>query len=299
MENILKLKEEKKALRTISNKIGFAYCLTIISYVLITLLISNNKATYSLLLLIQSLCFFLIFFLLIKLCPAESKYITLFKKPKKHFVPYIIIGFPICFFAEFITSTVSEFLKKNNIYSTQPSMLNQSNLLFFIVISAPIVEEFVFRGVILGLLKRYGDRFAIFISAILFGLIHANIEQFIYAFLIGLYFGFVLVKTKSLWTTILLHSLFNSSSALNVFFKDNSFVIAFNIFQVIITLLAIYLFFHYRKIDSNFFSFSSLSNNKTSLNLSKRLISFIFTPGMILMLIYIIYSFISLGRIES
>lgn len=302
MDNNRKIKE-KKALRSISNKIGFAYCLTIISYVLITLLISVDKTKDSLLLLIQFICFFLIFFLLIKLCPTDSKYITLFKKPKKHFFPYIIIGFPLCLLAGFITNIVSEFLKNNHVYSLQPDNLSQPNLLFFTVIVAPIVEEFVCRGVILGLLRKYGDKFAIFISAILFGLIHANIEQFIYAFLIGLYFGFVLIKTKSLWTTILLHSFLNAFSTFSSLFKDlfqnNLFVILFNAFQLIIILLAIYLFFRYRKIDSSYFSLTSLSYNKTSLKLSERLITFIFTPGMLLMLAYIVFSFISLGRVES
>jgi membrane protease YdiL (CAAX protease family) len=74
-----------------------------------------------------------------------------------------------------------------------------------IAIAPPLFEEFVFRGVILHSLRKFGDGFAIFVTAILFGAMHQTIPQAINAFIIGLALGFFVVKTGSLWTGILLH----------------------------------------------------------------------------------------------
>ncbi|MDD2955030.1 MAG: CPBP family glutamic-type intramembrane protease [Oscillospiraceae bacterium] len=74
------------------------------------------------------------------------------------------------------------------------------------------VEEFAFRGVILQSLRRFGDAFAVGVSALLFGLMHMNLVQAPYAILLGLLFGYLTVRTGSLWTAILLHFLNNSIS---------------------------------------------------------------------------------------
>lgn len=78
-------------------------------------------------------------------------------------------------------------------------------LLVQLVLIAPLVEEFVFRGVILGSLRRFGDGFAIVVSALLFGLIHRNMVQLPNAFLMGLVLAYAVVRTGSLWTGILMH----------------------------------------------------------------------------------------------
>ncbi len=74
------------------------------------------------------------------------------------------------------------------------------------VIAAPVFEELIFRGVILdGLLKRYTPAKSIFISSLLFGIVHLNPWQFIAAFGIGLFMGWVYYKTNNLSLCILVH----------------------------------------------------------------------------------------------
>ena len=68
-----------------------------------------------------------------------------------------------------------------------------------------LVEELVFRGIVLGMLRRYGDRFAIVVSALLFAVFHANFLQMSLAFLIGLALGYIVVKSGNLWPAIVLH----------------------------------------------------------------------------------------------
>lgn len=76
-----------------------------------------------------------------------------------------------------------------------------------------IVEEISVRGVILQPLRRYGDRFAIVASAVIFSLLHGNMVQIPYTLFAGMYFGYVAVATGSLWPTIVLHFFNNLFSA--------------------------------------------------------------------------------------
>ncbi|MBQ7380753.1 MAG: CPBP family intramembrane metalloprotease [Clostridia bacterium] len=66
-------------------------------------------------------------------------------------------------------------------------------------------EELLFRGVILSNLKPYGKGMAVVLSALLFGLMHMNASQLLYATAAGLVLGAVYVATDSLWLCILIH----------------------------------------------------------------------------------------------
>lgn len=82
-------------------------------------------------------------------------------------------------------------------------------------IFAPIGEEFVCRGVLLAHLRRYGDWWAILMTAMLFGLMHMNFYQSPYAFLMGIVLAFVTVKTESLRCAVLIHMINNTISTVN------------------------------------------------------------------------------------
>lgn len=77
------------------------------------------------------------------------------------------------------------------------------------VICAPIIEEFIFRKVLIDRLGRFGEKFAIVLSALMFAFFHGNIYQFCYAFTIGLVFAYVYVKYGNVLYTIILHSAIN------------------------------------------------------------------------------------------
>ncbi len=92
-------------------------------------------------------------------------------------------------------------------------MLGENTWLIFatVAISAPLLEEILFRGIILdGFLKNYAPTKAIFWSAVIFGLIHLNPYQFIAATLIGILMGWIYWRTRSLWLCILIHFINNS-----------------------------------------------------------------------------------------
>ena len=75
-----------------------------------------------------------------------------------------------------------------------------------------VCEEFVHRGVLLQGIKHIGFKKAIVISSLMFGLIHFNIQQFFYAFIIGLILGFVSVVAKNIWPAIIIHFMNNAIS---------------------------------------------------------------------------------------
>ncbi|MCB9201817.1 MAG: CPBP family intramembrane metalloprotease [Flavobacteriales bacterium] len=104
-------------------------------------------------------------------------------------------------------------------------------------IIAPILEELLFRGIILqGLLNKGKSPFlAIFISSLLFGLIHLNPWQLVGAFILGSAIGFVYYRTQSILTAILLHIINNSSvGILYYFYNEESFSEIFNVSNFII-----------------------------------------------------------------
>jgi len=79
-----------------------------------------------------------------------------------------------------------------------------------IVLAAPVLEELLFRRIILHfLLKKYKPLTAIILSSLAFALFHMNPWQAIGAFFMGMYFGYLYWRTRSLKTVIFLHFLTN------------------------------------------------------------------------------------------
>ena len=77
------------------------------------------------------------------------------------------------------------------------------------VILAPIIEEYIFRRQLIDRMNVYGERLAVAVSALMFGLFHGNLSQFFYAFALGLVFGYVYLKTGRLRYSVGLHMLIN------------------------------------------------------------------------------------------
>lgn len=77
------------------------------------------------------------------------------------------------------------------------------SMFLYITILGPVSEELLFRGLILRTLQPYGKRFAIFASAVAFGLLHGNLIQIPFAFLVGLVLGYVTLEYSIVWAIVL------------------------------------------------------------------------------------------------
>ena len=68
-------------------------------------------------------------------------------------------------------------------------------MILYVGFLGPIIEEYIFRWKLLNRLRRFGDKAAITYTALMFGLMHGNVTQFLYAAVIGVVLGYVAVKT--------------------------------------------------------------------------------------------------------
>lgn len=101
------------------------------------------------------------------------------------------------------------------------SELNPLTALFVMVLLAPALEEWIFRKLLVDRTIRYGEGTAIFLSGLMFGLFHGNLNQFVYTFLVGAFWAFIYVKTGRLRYTIYLHMALNFMGSVgSLFFLD-------------------------------------------------------------------------------
>jgi len=90
-----------------------------------------------------------------------------------------------------------------------------------VAIVAPIVEELIFRGVIMhGFMRNYPKVVAIFVSALFFALFHLNPWQFPATFLLGLLLGWVMVITRNIFACIIGHAINNLLVLLSIEYWD-------------------------------------------------------------------------------
>lgn len=161
-------------------------------------------------------------------------------KPRHSFLYDILMGILTWLVAFPVIITVNEslqlfnqfVLKKPEIDQVAVSILKNASSssislifsLLIIILSAPLIEEFLFRGCLQNFLRPHvGKKGAIFIASILFGLMHYSSTQGASNLpLIGslttfsCYLGFIYEKTRSLTSCIFLHATFNTISALRI-----------------------------------------------------------------------------------
>lgn len=86
-------------------------------------------------------------------------------------------------------------------------------MFFYACLLGPVLEELLYRGILLQSMRKYNERFAIFLSAVIFGLMHENYQQFILGFLLGIPLAVVTVKYNSLVPSIITHILVNTTAS--------------------------------------------------------------------------------------
>lgn len=72
------------------------------------------------------------------------------------------------------------------------------------------IEELVYRGILYHAFRKRSVLTAIIVSSLSFGLMHMNFNQILYAIYLGIIFALILEATGSLFSTMILHMLFNA-----------------------------------------------------------------------------------------
>ena len=81
--------------------------------------------------------------------------------------------------------------------------------ILFMVILAPLLEEYICRKQIIDRTRCYGEKTAAVLSALIFALLHQNLYQFFYAFGLGLVFAYVYLRTGRLRYPVAFHAIVN------------------------------------------------------------------------------------------
>jgi membrane protease YdiL (CAAX protease family) len=158
-----------------------------------------------------------VFYLIVKnlpiMTPRENRF-TLGK----------LIGFlAVLYFLSILGSIISDILNSalssafGVTSSSDIDSLMEGGLLLTVIdtaIVAPILEELLFRKLLIDRVGQYGQKVAVVMSGFLFGLAHGNFEQFFYAFFIGMMFAYIYIKTGKIKYSIILHCILNSASVI-------------------------------------------------------------------------------------
>ena len=146
---------------------------------------------------------------------TDSARMTQTKMTFGKWMKYLCMTFAFMYTGNFVGTTVTTLLGKflgHEITNPVQSALDGASWtasIIVMVIAAPILEELVFRKLLIDRMSMFGEKTAIFASALAFGLVHGNFSQFFYAFAIGLLFGYIYTKTKNVWYTVALHMVVN------------------------------------------------------------------------------------------
>ena len=162
-------------------------------------------------LIVSGLCLMIVLFIKGKV--RKEKYVSAISK--NDVSKYVLYG---CTFNLAITLIINlipqSFMDK---YNMSVGLATTGNLFLMIIatgIMGPIAEEITFRHFILQPNRRVSEKYAIIISAISFGIMHGNIIQGTYTFILGLLFAREDIKENNLLPSIIMHITINTSSVL-------------------------------------------------------------------------------------
>lgn len=229
--------------------------------------------------------------------PEEKESALSFSRPYSYGTMLLAVmgGLMLCQLSQTVSSWLVFAVESGGVTLEQPASSVPQTWLEFamnivtVAIAPALVEEFALRGVIMQPLRRYGDRFAILISALLFGVMHGNLIQAPFAFLVGLAIGYLVIITGSIWTGVLIHF---GNNLLSVIFSTlsswyssetvNDIYVAY-IFTVYILGGICLVFFFYTKGEQK------LSRPKTMLGPLERTEAYLFNLPMVAALAYLAY----------
>jgi uncharacterized protein len=152
-------------------------------------------------------------YLILKRSPANrpTEYCISFRK----LMEFLLMCFCIMYIGNFIGSALSMIIsdaKGSDFENPLIKLLETSDIylnFLLVVMVAPVMEELVFRKLLLDRIRVYGEATAILVSGLTFGLFHENLFQFFYAFGIGSMFAYIYLRTGRIRYSIILHSFIN------------------------------------------------------------------------------------------
>lgn len=249
------------------SKIGFNYLAYSIASILFLIILSNIIAVIrpeilnniNIATIITAICNYvfplpILLFLMRKLDSTEIKKNNL---GFKTYLKYLCITFTLMWIGNITGTIITNLLSftiQNDIANPIQNLINSTDLwlnLILISLIGPIFEEIIFRKILIDRTIKYGPLASILVSAIIFGLIHGNLNQFCYTVLVGGFFAYVYIKTGQIKYSIGLHIILNmlgsvlsmivNNSAVNLSNAFNTTDLAILVFYFILILIALFV----------------------------------------------------------
>lgn len=211
------------------------------------------------------------------------------------FILAIVAGIGFCMVANIVTSYFTVFLGIFGVELSSPDIAMPKGFsgvlttVIRVVVVAAITEELTLRGYIMGNLRKYGDKFAILVSALVFAVMHGNLIQAPFALIAGFGIGYLSIKTGTIWTGIAIHFANNLISTVISYAMD---ILPEE------TVNTLYIFVLYGFIIVGFIAFLFLKPRTENMSMNKDLLItptsekirvFFLNPAMITALFYMLY----------
>ena len=182
---------------------------------------------------VSSIAFIFPFIIYSKMMGKRLSDIASFNKPKEKglMFPLVLLGLGVCGFSNAVVSGAGAILQQFGFNYNVVSTENPTNIFGIILsfvataVTPALVEEFAMRGVLLGVLRKYGDGFSIIVSSLVFGLMHGTPISIIYATSLGILMGWLYAKFNSIVPSLLFHFTFNFSSVILATFEIDPLIL--------------------------------------------------------------------------
>ena len=156
------------------------------------------------------------FCLLVYLITTKTNPVKVFRSRKLGIVDILLVALlmflllPMVYFINYI----SMFFTENTTAATIGGMMDNPYLLnlLMLAVTPAIVEELVCRGVLFHAYKKRSLLAAVLLTAFIFGLLHMNLNQMLYAGVIGIAFAVTVEATGSIYSSMIMHFIMNSIS---------------------------------------------------------------------------------------
>ncbi len=307
---------ERKLIKSNANAIGTGYILAFVFNVIFSVIIgavlavigkthlANDEYFTQVLQVVGTLIMFLPPFLIAaKMAKIKPSKAIRFAAPEEKSIvlPILFVGYGVCILANLVGGIFSSFLEKLGLYSNVDFNLPSGPVGFLvsvltIAVLPALLEEFAYRGVVLSLLRPFGNGFAIVVSGVVFGLMHGNMSQIPFAVIVGIVLSYITVRTGSIWVSVALHFINNFISVSLQFITDivpeaylGLINMAWLCLSTLIAIIGVLMLLHKN------FRYEPIASAKTKLSAAQKASAFLSSPaviaGFVITLVQIIINF--------
>ena len=214
---------------------------------------------------------------------------------KTSFILAVAAGTGLCMLASVVTSYFTVFISFFGIELTAPDIpmpkgiIGVVTTLLRVVVIAAVSEELCLRGYVMGNLRKYGDKFALLVSASVFAIIHGNLIQAPFALIAGFAIGYFTLKTGTLWTGIAIHAANNLISTVFSYMLDfcgeEKILLPYTVLLYSLIIIGIITLKAFNKRNNSV----GLYEDALAISSGEKVKAFLLNPAMIIAMVYMLY----------